>query len=54
MNVDRKIVGVFRTIDDAALVINELNEKDTQQITFQLLRKIKRKLNTLKKNRVKK
>ena len=27
MNVDRKIVGVFRTIDDAALVINELNEK---------------------------
>ena len=22
MNVDRKIVGVFRTIDDAALVIN--------------------------------
>ncbi|PFW67426.1 general stress protein, partial [Bacillus pseudomycoides] len=27
MNVDRKIVGVFRTIDDAALVINELNDK---------------------------
>ena len=54
MNVDRKIVGVFRTIDDAAHVINELNEKDTQQITFQLLRKIKRKLNIWKKNRVKK
>ena len=27
MNVDRKIVGVFRTIDDATLVINELNDK---------------------------
>ncbi|MED2866431.1 general stress protein [Bacillus thuringiensis] len=27
MNLDRKIVGVFRTIDDAALVINELNDK---------------------------
>ncbi len=27
MNVDRKIVGVFQTIDDAALVINELKEK---------------------------
>lgn len=27
MNVDRKIVGVFRTIDDAALVINELKDK---------------------------
>ncbi|EOQ14417.1 hypothetical protein KQ3_00300 [Bacillus cereus B5-2] len=27
MDVDRKIVGIFRTIDDAALVINELNEK---------------------------
>ncbi|MED2803194.1 general stress protein [Bacillus thuringiensis] len=27
MDLDRKIVGVFRTIDDAALVINELNDK---------------------------
>ncbi|HDR7789615.1 general stress protein [Bacillus cereus group sp. Bc252] len=27
MNMDRKIVGVFPTIDDAALVINELKEK---------------------------
>ncbi|AIE78423.1 membrane protein [Bacillus cereus] len=27
MNMDRKIVGVFQTIDDAALVINELKEK---------------------------
>lgn len=27
MDVDRKIVGIFRTIDDAAFVINELNEK---------------------------
>ena len=54
MNMDRKIVGVFPTIDDAALVINELKEKDTRQITFQLLRKIKRKLNIWKKNQVRK
>lgn len=27
MDVDRKIVGIFRTIDDAAFVINELKDK---------------------------
>ena len=45
MNMDRKIVGVFQTIDDAALVINELKEKGYRQITFQLSRRTKRKLN---------
>ncbi len=54
MNVDRKIVGVFRTIDDAACVINELNDKGYSADNISAIARIKRKLNIWKKNRVKK
>ena len=54
MDVDRKIVGIFRTIDDAAFVINELKDKGYSAGNISAIARIKRKLNIWKKNRVKK
>ncbi len=54
MNVDRKIVGVFQTIDDAALVINELKEKGYSADNISAIAKDQRKLNIWKKNQVRK
>ena len=54
MNVDRKIVGVFRTIDDAALVINELKDKGYAANNISAIAKNQEEIEHRKKNRVKK
>ncbi|MGW5955702.1 general stress protein [Bacillus mycoides] len=49
MNVDRKIVGVFQTIDDAALVINELKEKGYAIDTISAIAKDQKEIEYLEK-----